>query len=168
MMWRWRFCLSFFIWLWGLISTIFFLSEASKVPNSMYSLHCLPIIVFLAPVNFSHKLIEIVCWNLTQRYCSLLLSSGTPLNTLVKKVWFPPWKVLFVPKVQLKPIVEKSILLHQILQILWVMNCGRGNLPWPTIITNFTKFIVGCKTLLSRLGFRVLLSGARCLPSLSQ
>jgi hypothetical protein len=38
-----------------------------------------------------------------------------------------------------------------------------GNLPWPTIITNFTKIIVGCKTPLSRLGFRVLLSGARCL-----
>jgi hypothetical protein len=35
------------------------------------------------------------------------------------------------------------------------------NLPWLTIITNFTKIIVGCKTLLSRLGFRVLLSSAR-------
>jgi hypothetical protein len=30
-----------------------------------------------------------------------------------------------------------------------------GNLSWPTIITNFTKIIVGCKTPMSRLGFRV-------------
>jgi hypothetical protein len=36
-----------------------------------------------------------------------------------------------------------------------------GNLQWPTIITIFTKIIVGCKTPLLRLGFRVLLSGAK-------
>jgi hypothetical protein len=42
----------------------------------------------------------------------------------------------------------------------WWIVVGR-NLPWPTIVTNCTKIIVGCKTPLSRLGYRVLLSGTQ-------